>query len=78
MKIDVDGGESDVLLGSAQTLRRPELRSLVVEVDVGMTERVMPQLDGAGFTLVQRYDERTAGEPLPGVWYGIFERTLPG
>jgi FkbM family methyltransferase len=74
VKLDVDGAEADVLAGARVTLRRPELRSLIVEVENQVTEPVLHELDGAGFTLVQRIDDRY-GEPLPGLWYGVFERT---
>ena len=74
VKLDVDGAEADVLAGARQTLQRPELRSLIVEVENAVTDPVLRELESAGFTLVRRIDDRY-GEPLPGLWYGIFERT---
>lgn len=73
IKLDVDGAEGLVLAGASKTLRRPELRSLVVEVETDQTEAVLGALESAGFSLARRIDERY-GEPLPDVWYGIFER----
>jgi FkbM family methyltransferase len=73
IKLDVDGSEAAVLEGAERTLRDPALRSLVVEVDVAQTDRVRELLDGAGFALVERHDDRD-GVPLPDIWYGIFDR----
>ena len=73
MKLDVDGSEASVLAGARETLRRPQLRSLIVEIEDAQTDAVLAELEAAGFKLVDRVDER-AGEPLPGVWYGTFER----
>lgn len=73
VKLDVDGAEVGVLRGAREVLRRPELRSLVVEIDVAQTDAVQKELADAGFRLESRVDDRR-GEPLPGIWYGIFER----
>jgi FkbM family methyltransferase len=73
VKLDVDGAEAAVLAGARRTLARPELRSLVVEVEADRTDDVLRETEQAGLELVRRIDERY-GEPLPGVWYGIFER----
>lgn len=73
IKLDVDGAEAAVLAGARETLRRPELRSLIVEIEERQTDGVLAALRDAGFTLGERVDER-AGEPLPGVWYGVFSR----
>jgi len=73
IKLDVDGSEASVLAGARDTLRRPELRSLVVEIELEMTDVVVTELAAAGLELTSRIDERF-GEPLPGIWYGIFER----
>jgi FkbM family methyltransferase len=73
MKIDVDGAETAVLSGAADTLARPELRSVLVEIDRSGGDAVVEQLAAAGLGAVERVDERD-GEPLPNVWYGVFER----
>jgi hypothetical protein len=75
IKLDVDGSEAAVLAGARETLRRPELRSLVVEVETATTDVVVSELASAGFVLSCRIDDRF-GEPLPGIWYGIFERPI--
>lgn len=72
-KIDVDGSEPAVLAGGARMLAREELRSVLVEIDQGNGDRVEEALAAAGLTLSERISERD-GVPLPGVWYGIFER----
>lgn len=74
LKIDVDGGEDAVLAGATATLRDPRLRSLIVEIDERKTEPVLAFLGRSGFRMTSRVDER-AGQPLPGVWYGVFERS---
>jgi FkbM family methyltransferase len=73
IKLDVDGAEAAVLRGARRTLERPELRSLVVEVADEATADVTALLDGAGFGLAERFTQR-AGQPLPEIWYGVFER----
>jgi FkbM family methyltransferase len=73
MKIDVDGAEAAVLSGAGDTLGRPELRSVLVEIDRSAGDAVVEQLAAAGLQAVERVDERD-GEPLPNVWYGVFER----
>jgi FkbM family methyltransferase len=73
IKLDVDGAEGVVLAGARATLRRLELRGVLVEVENALTDDVLRELGEAGFELAQRIDERY-GEALPGLWYGIFER----
>jgi FkbM family methyltransferase len=74
MKIDVDGAEDVVLAGAAATLARPELRSLVIELDAARGEEVVRLVERHGFALNARFDTRQ-GVPLPGIWYGIFDRS---
>lgn len=55
MKIDVDGGEDDVLAGATSTLRDPRLRSVIIEFNYGSdspSRRDKPLLD-AGFVAVE-------------------------
>jgi FkbM family methyltransferase len=74
LKIDVDGSEDAVLAGASATLDGPHLRSLIVEVAVSKTDPVHEILARHGFVQTLRVDERL-GQPLPGIWYGIFERS---
>jgi len=74
LKIDVDGAEDAVLAGASVTLDSPRLRSLIVEVDVSKTQPVLDRLADHGFVQTLRVDERL-GRPLPGIWYGVFERS---
>lgn len=73
LKIDVDGAEAAVLAGARATLARPELRSVLVEVERSGGDVVAATLAGAGLQLAERIDERD-GVPLARVWYGVFER----
>lgn len=73
LKLDVDGGEVAVLVGASTVLARTELRSVLVEIESELTNAVLAELGRAGYSLVEEHRERD-GVPLPGVWYGIFER----
>lgn len=73
IKLDVDGAEAAVLAGAQRTLADPRLRSLLIEVENERTDEVLERVAASGLELRRRVDERY-GEPLPGVWYGIFER----
>lgn len=73
VKLDVDGAEPAVLAGARETLRRPGLRSIIVEVEEENGEAVVAALGEAGLGLSARFEERD-GVALPGVWYGIFDR----
>jgi FkbM family methyltransferase len=74
VKLDVDGAEASVLAGAPTTLARPELRSLVIEIESEQTDAVLAETRRAGFTLAEEVHDRY-GETLPGVWYGIFDRS---
>ncbi len=73
LKLDVDGGEAAVLAGARDVLGRPELRSVLVEIESELTEPVVSALAESELFLAEEVHERD-GEPLPGVWYGVFER----
>ena len=73
VKIDVDGGERSVLAGGTATLARPELRSVLVEVERAGGDAVVEALARVGLGLAERIEERH-GTPLAHVWYGIFVR----
>lgn len=73
VKLDVDGAEVLVLDGARSTIAAPSLRSVLVEIDKTQSDAVQERLRAAGLTLTSRYDERE-GQPLPDIWYGVFER----
>ena len=73
LKIDVDSIEERILEGGRQTLRDPELRSVLIELEAKETvrnSRLIEALEAAGFQLALR-GERNQG----GVVNGIFTRT---
>lgn len=73
LKVDVDGAEEAVLAGASRALARSEFRSALVEVEDRLSDAVIAQMERGGLTLRERIDNRS-GKPLPGFWYGIFER----
>jgi FkbM family methyltransferase len=72
LKIDVDSIEERILEGGRQTLRDPELRSVLIELEAEETVRnvrLIEALEAAGFRLA------LLGERIqPGVVNGIFTR----
>jgi FkbM family methyltransferase len=52
IKIDVDGFEHKVVAGARQTLQRPELRSVLIEINPGIPEHhgIIRDMQGFGFT----------------------------
>lgn len=71
LKIDVDSTEERILAGASETLRDPDLRSLLIEIEHGNSarnDRMMAALAAAGFSLFLR------GEKQAGVVNGIFTR----
>jgi hypothetical protein len=77
IKLDVDGGELDVLAGAARTLASPSLRSLLVEVSVELSAGVEEALAKSGLRLESRIlKQNKAGELA--VWYGLFGRSPVG
>jgi FkbM family methyltransferase len=73
VKLDVDGGEADVLAGGPTTFSRPELRSVLIEIERRREDDVLALVERYGLVLRERVDERD-GLRLAHVWYGIFER----
>jgi FkbM family methyltransferase len=73
VKLDVDGGELDVLEGAARTLASPALRSLLIEVSSSLSGPVTAVLERHGLCLESRIDvKNNAGDHA--VWYGLFVR----
>ncbi len=72
IKIDVDGAEIAVLEGAAETLEAPGLESVMIEVARKQWDDVFRLLEGHGFSLRAKFDERD-GQPMA-VWYGLFAR----
>ena len=71
IKIDVDGIEYAVLEGARETLINPSLRSIVVEVEAGESERrITALLSGKGFEFHSSYELQT-----PGMLNCIYHRT---
>jgi FkbM family methyltransferase len=73
LKIDVDSIEERILAGACETLRDPDLRSVLIELeaaDTSRNSRLTDALAAAGFGLALR---STANQG--GVVNGIFERT---
>lgn len=71
LKIDVDSIEDRILAGAGETLRDPELRSVLIELehkDSARSRRIVAALAAAGFTLTAR------GTVQDGVVNGIFAR----
>jgi len=73
IKLDVDGGELEVLEGASRTLASPTLRSVLIEVSSSLSGAVTDVLDRHGLRLEWRTSVRNkAGEYE--VWYGLFGR----
>ncbi len=74
LKIDVDSIEERILEGGRQTLRDPELRSVLIELEAAATprnDRLTEALEAAGFRLALRSKSNQGG-----VVNGIFTRTV--
>jgi FkbM family methyltransferase len=73
LKIDVDSIEERILAGACETLRDPDLRSVLIELeaaDTSRNDRLTDALAAAGFRLTLRSTTNQGG-----VVNGIFERT---
>lgn len=64
LKIDVDGGEIEVIEGAANTLQSPELRSVLIEAGEGRANTITSTLLEAGFSLTERVRLDTRTENL--------------
>jgi FkbM family methyltransferase len=77
IKMDVDGGELDVLSGASRTLSCGTLRSMLIEVAVDASAEVTQAIERHGLRLVSRFFvTNRAGQQA--VWYGLFERESAG
>jgi FkbM family methyltransferase len=77
IKMDVDGGELDVIAGASRTLSCAALRSMLVEVAVAESSEVTQAIERHGLRLVSRFFvTNRAGRQS--VWYGLFERESAG
>jgi FkbM family methyltransferase len=72
VKLDVDGGELEVLAGAERTLAAGAVRSLMVELDRERESAVIERLRGFGFVLADRPSGRDRDRSLP--TYGLFTR----
>jgi FkbM family methyltransferase len=76
LKVDVDGGEIDVLQGAPQTLANPALRSILIEIDESQTDSVMKILEASGFVLARTHKGKHGKDAATRVWYGVFQRKV--
>jgi FkbM family methyltransferase len=70
VKLDVDGGEMDVLAGGEHLLASAGVRSLMVELDREREGAVIERLRALGFNLVDRPSGSDRHRSLPS--YGLF------
>lgn len=56
IKIDVDGNENGILTGMSYALRRPELRSVQIEIHPKSKEAILKQMAETGFTRRVRHN----------------------
>ena len=72
LKLDVEGGELDVLAGGERLLASGGVRSAMVELDRERGSDVVDHLVSLGFELVERASGRDRGPTMP--TYGLFAR----
>ena len=71
LKIDVDGGELEVVEGAQNTLRDGALRSVLIELDENISSytKVVSLVEGSGFKLSSKHPRIR-----PNTFNYIFER----
>jgi FkbM family methyltransferase len=76
IKLDTDGFEPLIIRGARQTLARPELRSLLIELDVGSPEAdsTLGILEEIGWTVSERHP-RDQNQPTSGLENIILTKT---
>lgn len=78
IKIDVDGIEDKIVIGAQETLRSPQLRSVLIELDTkdtGCCERVMSITEKAGLELEsKKHSERYVRGKYSTIYNHIFVR----
>jgi FkbM family methyltransferase len=72
VKLDVDGGESEVLAGGEGILASGGVRSVMVELHPKRGSEAVDRLESLGFELVERASGGDRDEKLPA--YGLFAR----
>ncbi len=73
LKIDVDGGEANVLAGGAEVLKRADLAGIMLEMQLDQEPELIRVLAAHGWKVAARYDQRD-GQSIAGVAYARFER----
>ncbi len=72
IKVDVDGGESDVVDGMTALLQRPELKSVLIEVNDQTRAGVIAKFNAAGFR--QSFQSEPRGDAMQRTTNIIFQR----
>ena len=73
IKIDVDGAELSVIRGAEETLARPDLRSLLIEIDEERDQDIVSIVEGEGFRVKSKHP-RGVSVKSDTVFNYIFER----
>jgi FkbM family methyltransferase len=71
LKIDVDGGELDVLEGASETLASNDLRTVMIDVNEGDSDPITSLLAEYGLEMSESYDSPS----VDGHWYALFVRS---
>lgn len=74
IKVDVDGTELDVIDGAKACLNGPAFRSLMIEIDVRQSGRVLRALKACGLVLSKETRKTNKSGDEMSVWYGVFTR----